>query len=282
MVKTLFESFYAFMADLTSFVPPGLGLSVATGYLEDGKYLSAFRHEFVGSLLMIVCTFSAGKWIGSSDMRLAWTSHALGVVTADYFGGGPHVNPAVTVTMFSLGKCSYTEAYVRIAAQLGGGLVAFPLFHAVANAMKWEPFGGPEFNQEGETVEAAISEFTATLLLMFAIFILNWEINFGKYHYIIKQTLTAVAIRALIEFFPTAGPAMNPMLATTWDVFGVGTTYEYPSDFTHYFVYWICPCLAGIVSAIVYTAYAGGTVFGIKNPIGPIKKQVKDAKTKAA
>lgn len=41
--------------------------------------------------------------------------------------------------MLTLGKVSYTEAYVRVAAQLGGGLVAFPLFHAIAEAMKLEP-----------------------------------------------------------------------------------------------------------------------------------------------
>jgi hypothetical protein len=92
-------------------------------------------------------------------------------------------------------------------------LIAFPLFHAIAEALKLEPFGGPEFNlhDNDEAIEAFLSEFVATALLMWAIFILNWELNFGSYHYIIKQTLTAVAIRALIEFFPTAGPAMNPV-----------------------------------------------------------------------
>jgi len=277
MVGTVVEKLWTFLGDLASFLPPGLVLSIATAFIEGGKYLETFRHEFVGSLLMIGCTFSAGKWIGSDNMRIAWSSHFLGVITADFVGGGQHVNPAVTVAMYSLGKCSYTEAYVRIAGQLGGGLVAFPLYHAVSNALKWEPFGGPEFNMDGDIAEAFVSEFCATVLLMFAIYALNWEMNFGKYHYIIKQSLTAVAIRALIEFFPTAGPAMNPMLATTWDVFGVGTKYEYPGDFAHYFVYWISPCLGAILSAFLYTSYAGGTVFGITNPIGPLKPSKKKA-----
>ena len=71
------------------------------------------------------------------------------------------------------------------------------------------------------------------------------------------------------------------MLATTWDVFGVGTVFEYPTDFAHYFVYWIAPFLAAITSAIVYTAYAGGKVFGLRNPVGPIKHpKVKITKKK--
>lgn len=134
-----------------------------------------------------------------ADVLLSLVSLAL------KFGGGPHVNPAVTVAMFSLGKVSYTEAYVRIAAQLGGGLISFPLYHAISNALEWTPFGGPEFNTEGNVVEAFLSEHFATLCLMFAIYVLNWELNFGKHHYIIKQSLTAIAIRFLIEVFPTAG-----------------------------------------------------------------------------
>ena len=233
MVKHLVQVLEVSLNDLCSYLPPGLTPSIASAFIEGGKYLKEYRHEFVGTLLMIVCTFSAGKWVGEDSTSVAWGAHALGVIAADYFGGGPHVNPAVTMSMWCLGKCSYTEAYVRVAAQMGGGLVAFPLYHALSDALKVTPFGGPEFNVEDydHSMEAFLSEFGATLLLMWAIYILNWELNFGKFHYIIKQTLTAVAIRALIEFFPTAGPAMNPMLATAWAVFS--NKFEFPSHFLH-------------------------------------------------
>lgn len=265
-----------FLRDMVPYIPPGIIPTMATAWLENGKYFHAFRHEFVGTLIMIVCTFSAGKWIGKESIRVAWSSHLLGVIAADYMSGGPHVNPAVTTSMFTLGKCTYTEAFVRVSAQFAGGLVAFPLFHAISDTMKWEPFGGPEFHMENDddhAAEAFLSEFSATFLLCFVIYILNWEMHFGTFHYIIKQSLTAIAIRALIELFPTAGPAMNPMLATTWNVFGVGKQFQYPTQFQHYFVYWIAPCLAAVLASIVYVIYAGGTIFGFKLPLGPIKKQ---------
>jgi len=282
MVETLVETLSAFLNGIVAFLPPGLFPTFATAFIEGGAYLGSFRSEFVGTLLMIGCTFSAGKWIGAESPNVAWISHFLGVIAADFIGGGPHVNPAVTVSMWCLGKCTYTDGYVRIAAQMAGGLVAFPLFHAVSDAMKLTPFGGPEFNAPDDAehvaaaeAEAFLSEYSATVFLLFAIYLLNWELNFGKHHYIIKQSLTAVAIRVLIELFPTAGPAMNPMLATAWDVFGVGTTYEFPSNFSHYFVYWLAPFLAAITASIMYVAYAGGTVFGSTVPIGPIKKEKK-------
>lgn len=274
MVKTIVTSLFSIIRDIAHYLPPGLIMSVASGFIDEGAHLRTFLQEFLGSGLMIACTFSAGKWIGQESMRMSWTSHFLGVVTADYFAGGPHVNPAVSISMWALGKTTYTEAYVRIAAQMGGGLISFPIFHALSNNFGWKPFGGPEFHIDDneDPFEPFISEFCATLLLMILIYTVNWEWNFGKYHYWIKQSLTAIGIRSLIEFFPTAGPAMNPMLATSWDVFGVGNTYEYPSELVHYFVYWVAPFLAAVAASTLYVIYAGGTLFGHKLPVGPIKR----------
>lgn len=102
----------------------------------------------------------------------------------------------------SLGKISYTEMYVRIAGQMGGGLIAFPLFHALSNYLKLEPFGGPEYNMDTDhesNAVAFLSEFEATFLLVLVVYAVNLQLNFGTYHYWIKQSLTAIAIRALIE-----------------------------------------------------------------------------------
>ena len=142
MVKTIIEFISSTANDFVDFAPPGLVIVVATAFINDGKYLKQARQEFVGTLLMIAFTFSAGKWIGKENVTVAWISHFLGVLASDFLGGGPQVNPACTLSMWCLGKVSYTEAYVRVAAQMGGGLVAFPLYHAVSKAMDWTPFGG--------------------------------------------------------------------------------------------------------------------------------------------
>ena len=107
MVKTIVQNLADSLSSFMEFMPPGVVMSLLTAYIGEGKYLEAFRQEFVGTLLMIVCTFSAGKWVGKDSMYTAWGAHAMGVITADYFGGGPHVNPAVTTGMWSLGKVSH-------------------------------------------------------------------------------------------------------------------------------------------------------------------------------
>mmetsp|Transcript_5808 Transcript_5808/g.12294 ORF Transcript_5808/g.12294 Transcript_5808/m.12294 type:complete len:105 (+) Transcript_5808:831-1145(+) len=93
--------------------------------------------------------------------------------------------------------------------------------------------------------------------------------HFGKFHYYIKQFLTALAIRSLIEFFPTAGPALNPMLGTAWAIFATG---KIPDDPAHFFVYWVGCCLGGFIAALLYAIYAGKEICGKKLPIGPFKK----------
>lgn len=221
---------------------------------------------------MVGLTFTPGKWIGQDSLAVAWIAHAIGVIAADKLGGGPHVNPAVTVSMWALGKCSYTEGFVRVMGSMAGGLVAFPLFKVVTDQTGLTALGGPEFDpkDDEEGLIAGFSEFIAMILLLILVYVVNWELNFGKYHYWIKQTLTAVGIRYIIETFPTAGPAINPMLGTTWHIYAYG---GYPEHFGHYFTYWVAPFVAAIVASCMYVVYAGGTVFGKTLPIGPMKEQ---------
>lgn len=96
VLLTVLSSIYQQIAPL---VPPGLAVCLASAFIDNGKYLPAFRAEFIGTILMIGLTFSPGKWIGADSLAVAWVAHAAGVVAADKLGGGQHVNPAVTVSV---------------------------------------------------------------------------------------------------------------------------------------------------------------------------------------
>eukprot|EP00562_Extubocellulus_spinifer_P024872 CAMPEP_0178660494 /NCGR_PEP_ID=MMETSP0698-20121128/27166_1 /TAXON_ID=265572 /ORGANISM="Extubocellulus spinifer, Strain CCMP396" /LENGTH=90 /DNA_ID=CAMNT_0020303177 /DNA_START=20 /DNA_END=289 /DNA_ORIENTATION=+ len=90
MALTILSSF---IHTISPYIPPGLLLCVASAFIVGGKYLSFWRNEFIGTLLMVSFTFSAGKWVGIDSQNIAWLSHFIGVVAADYIGGGQHVNP---------------------------------------------------------------------------------------------------------------------------------------------------------------------------------------------
>jgi len=160
---TLLSNIYQQLAPL---VPPGLACCIASAFIVDKKYFGAFRAEFIGTILMIGLTFSPGKWIGADSLAIAWVAHAAGVVAADKIGGGQHVNPGVTVSMWALGKCSYTEAFVRIMGAMGGGLVAFPLFKLLADTLNLTPLGGPEFNPKDD-------EEVCYVLCLYCVFLIH-------------------------------------------------------------------------------------------------------------
>jgi hypothetical protein len=86
MVKSHIATFSSVFNDILDFFPPGIVLSVAAGCVEHRKYWSVYVKEFVGTILMVGFTFSAGKWVGQNSWIVAWILHAVGVVLADYFG----------------------------------------------------------------------------------------------------------------------------------------------------------------------------------------------------
>ena len=274
----MFSILSGIVTGLSSSIPPGLLTFATAAFIADGTLLSTFTAELIGTVLMVGLTFSPGKWIAINSTLYCWAVHAAGVVAADKIGGGQHVNPSVSLAMFSLGECSYNEMVVRIAGSMCGGLLAFPCFQVLTDTLSWTALGGPEYNPEGDEDASAsgASEFFATALLMLMIYVLNWELNFGKHNYWIKQTLTAIGIRFLIEVFPTAGPAINPMLGTTWAVHAYGS---YPEDVRHYFVYWIASGLGALAASFAYAVYAGKTFFGFKVAEGP-KEETESKQSK--
>jgi hypothetical protein len=86
MVKDHVITVSGFFHDAVNFLPPGLLLSAAAGCVEHRQYWSSYVREFVGTILMIGFTFSAGKWIGQDSIAVAWSFHVMGVIAADYFG----------------------------------------------------------------------------------------------------------------------------------------------------------------------------------------------------
>ena len=72
MVAEHVSSLNSLFSDMWELVPPGLFLSLAAGRIEKGKYWDVYIKEFIGSMMMIAFTFSAGKWVGTQSWEFAW------------------------------------------------------------------------------------------------------------------------------------------------------------------------------------------------------------------
>lgn len=250
-------------SSVISCVPPGLIFTALAAFVDGSKYLPIYLNEMFGSFLMIAGTFSAGQWFGLDSVTNAWLAHAGGVILSDKLCGGQHVNPAVSVSMWKLGMVSYTEMYVRIAGQMAGGLITFPILRVFSDYMGWNALQGPTYVLVDDGTSAFINEGVSTFLLCAAIFVFNFEFDFGNNHYLIKQSLTAAAIRILIEYFPETGPAMNPMLGTCYAIYSSGfegmdwsNLGAFPLEPEHYMIYWIAPIIGAYIASHLYLAYS--------------------------
>uniref|UniRef100_A0A7S0FD96 Uncharacterized protein n=1 Tax=Pyrodinium bahamense TaxID=73915 RepID=A0A7S0FD96_9DINO len=220
--------------------------------------------------VMIVLTFAPGKWIGSSIWWQSWVWHGVGVVVADWLAGGPHVNTSVSFCMLALGELAYPAFLCRAAAQLAAGLATFPLCRALSGTLGLTPLSGPAFDPaKASLTEAATHEALATFLLCAGVLLLNMELPVRKI-YLVKQSLTAGVVRAMLWAFPAAGPAMNPPLATTWATFAASEkapwAYAFPPSLEHYAVYWAASFAGALAAAAAYALWARRPLFGAQLP----------------
>ena len=204
--------------------------------LLDFKKTRAFLKEFLGVIVMVILTMSPGPFLGHLKGYEVWLAHMIGVVVADFTCGSPDVNPAVSTANLVYKKISLLDLMVRIAAQVAGGIIAFPLLQFLSTPYKLK-ITGPGIQPGVELPEAVWSEGVSTFLLVLGIFAFATT-SIGKV-YIIKQPLIAAVLRSCYEFFGKTGPAINPMLATTWAFYDSG--FVWPGSHSHFAVYWAAP-----------------------------------------
>jgi len=100
----MFSALSSLVGQISALLPPGLIQTIVISFMPINAS-NPYVAELIGSMLMIALTFSPGKWIFADAVYPSWAVHALGVVAADKIGGGQHVNPSMSVTMYALGKC---------------------------------------------------------------------------------------------------------------------------------------------------------------------------------
>uniref|UniRef100_A0A7S2GV22 SnoaL-like domain-containing protein n=2 Tax=Octactis speculum TaxID=3111310 RepID=A0A7S2GV22_9STRA len=246
--STIFQDAIAFLLNPTVAISLAICFSVL---VFAPHHKNEFMKEFIGIILMIACTFTPGPFYGTYKGYEEWVIHMCGVIVADYLMGGPHVNPSVTTAMFVWRKISLQQWIVYIAAQMAGGIIAFPLVQELATPYG-ATIGGPGIGADVTAQHGMWNEFAATFLLLAGIFLLCTTWLGALYH--IKQPLVAATIRGIIVTFGATGPAINPALGTTWAFYAAEQVW--PTSVTHYMVYWVASMSGAALATILWSIFS--------------------------
>ena len=169
---------------------------------------------------------------------------ALGLIFSPLgYRSGAHLNPAVTLSFWRLGKVQTWDAVFYVLAQFLGGLAGVALVaafagtyfsHAAVNYVATVP------GYAGAGVAAA-AEFAISFVLMLAVLITSNHPQLTRYTPFVAAALTAIFITFEA---PLSGASMNP--ARTFASSVVGQIW------TALWVYFTAPVLAMQCAAILY------------------------------
>jgi aquaporin Z len=153
--------------------------------------------------------------IADGDVRRALVGVAMGLTAVALIysrwgqRSGAHMNPAVTMTYWLLGRTRPADAIGYVGAQFAGGLVGTLLVAALAGERFLAPPVGAVVTQPGRwgVLPALGAEFVISFVLMFVVLSVSSRRALAPYTGLVAGALVAtfIAVEA-----PVSGMSMNP------------------------------------------------------------------------
>jgi glycerol uptake facilitator protein len=230
--------------------------------------------EFMGTLTLValnngvVANVLLKRTKGRTDH--AWMLISVAAGLAVTFGilvamvhSGAHINPAVSMTMFVLGRLTFLDLIGHVVAQLLGGMSGALLVY-LAYKRHYDDTLDPDRRLATFATSPAISdarwnlftEMAATFLLVGVVVVVTSDQS------TIPAELVPVVIGLLvmvlgISFGGSTGFAMNPARdlgpRITHALLRLG-----PSNWSYAWIPVVGPILGGVLGGIVFTLYLGG------------------------
>jgi aquaporin Z len=178
-------------------------------------------------------------------MGLAMGLTAIGVIYSPWGKqSGAHLNPALTLTFFRLGKVAPWDAVFYVIAQFAGGVMGVALVAAVAGKLLAHPFVNyvATLPGSGGTGAAFVGEVVIALILMSVVLLVSNTQKLARF----TGLFAGACVAAFITFeAPISGMSMNP--ART---FGSAVL---PQLWDSLWVYFLAPPLGMLAAAAVYS-----------------------------
>lgn len=209
--------------------------------------------EALGTFLLVFVGIAATMannypLVGFNTFGIA-LAHGLALGLAITFAipySGGHINPAVTVGMFAVGRINAVKAGLYIVAQLVGAVIGAWAVKAIypANITSVTSLGVPSINTQVSMMGAIALEAVMTFFLMSAVFATVMSSRGTKMGGF--GVGLAVFIMALAGA-PLTGAVMNPSRA-----FGPSLVQGL---WTGHAAYWIGPIVGAVVAALVWDKF---------------------------
>jgi aquaporin Z len=177
-------------------------------------------------------------------MGLAMGLTAIGIIYSPWGKqSGAHLNPAVTLTFFRLGKVAPWDAVFYVIAQFAGGVAGVALVAAAAGKLLAHPSVNyvATLPGSGGTGAAFLGEFIIALVLMSVVLVVSNTQKLARF----TGLFAGACVAAFITFeAPISGMSMNP--ART---FGSAAL---PQLWDSLWIYFLAPPLGMLAAAAVY------------------------------
>ena len=229
--------------------------------MENGPNIKAYVAEFVGTFLLVgficgIISITAGPEGGGLSPADLGVLHGFLLVAIVYGIGtisGAHVNPAITIAMWSIRKISPRDAAFYIVAQLAGGLAGAYMAKGFFTAR-----GGIVDYGAAHVSDAYLhggSPWLALLVEALGAFVLVWAVMATVVNKNAVPGFAGVAIGlslgfAAMTFGPVTGASFNP---ARWLGPAVAS-----NTFPDFWLYIVGPIAGGVLAAALYQWLIGG------------------------
>ena len=217
----------------------------------------------LGTFMISACTFAsllgyprspAQMWIAEGTARRAAMGLAMGTTAIALIyspwgrRSGAHMNPAVTLTYWRLGKVQRSDALFYMLAQFAGGILGVLIARGFLDTWLLDPAVNYAVTTPGRygTTAAFAAEALISFLLMSAILVISNMPSLARYTGLFSGSLVAIYITFEA---PISGMSMNA--ART---FGSGFSARV---WTGLWIYFTAPLLGMMVAAEVYARLRG-------------------------
>ncbi|MQG75851.1 MAG: aquaporin [SAR202 cluster bacterium] len=200
--------------------------------------------EMLATALFVFLGTGAAMASGG-DITATALGHGLAIialVAATAKITGAHINPAVTITMWALGKDNLGKSLTYIIGQLVGAVVGAYLLYSIVGEVSGEHALGKDIT----AIDGFLTEVIVTFALILTVLAVAVHPQ-GKSWVTPSTAAVAIGLVVLVDHLvaiPLTGASMNP--ART---FGPALV---AGDFANHWVYWAGPIVGGLVAAGAY------------------------------